>query len=119
MSKVLRIDEDSIQAALLYSTDVSEAIRLMDKQIKDKLIHTTKEEIQFVVREEVALQLRREIEKLKEGIRNTNAEFMKYLSSGQGAIKLPEVKGDTFIGKEGFGTSAGTEFRRASLREEK
>ena len=59
----------------------------------------------------------KEIEKLKEGIRNTNAEFMRYLSSGQGAIQLPEIKGDTFIGK-----NPANEFRRAnhmSLREEK
>lgn len=104
MSKVLRVDDESIEVALLYSTDISEAIRIMDKQIKDKMIHTTKEEIQFVVREEVSKMM----SKYESGQQAINAELISRLSSLGGHSTPQEGASPDSYG-----------FRRASVREEK
>lgn len=106
MSKLIRIDEECESILRKYSEgSMSDCIRAMEAKATTHVTVSSGITIE---------EFRKEMEKLKEGIRNTNAEFMKYLSSGQGAIQLPEIKGDTFIGR-----TPGNEFRRASLREEK
>ena len=96
MSKLIRIDEECEDILRKYSEgSMSDCIRAMEAKA------TTHVTISNGI---TADEFRKEMEKLKEGIRNTHAEFMAYLSSGQGAIKVP-----------GLADS----FHRASLREEK
>ncbi|ADN36226.1 conserved hypothetical protein [Methanolacinia petrolearia DSM 11571] len=54
MSKVIRIDEDSIEIAMKYGKSISEGIRTMDKMIHNSSRNTIDaEDIRRVVREEL------------------------------------------------------------------
>ena len=54
MSKVIRIDEDSIEIAMKYGNSISEGIRTMDKMIRNSSRNTINaEDIRRVVREEL------------------------------------------------------------------
>ncbi|MBN1431157.1 MAG: hypothetical protein JW931_00115 [Methanomicrobiaceae archaeon] len=54
MSRVVRINEDSIEIAMKYGKTVSEGIRTMDKIIRDKSRNNLDiEDIRRVIREEI------------------------------------------------------------------
>jgi hypothetical protein len=54
MSKVIRIDENSIEIAMKYGKSISEGIRTMDKMIRNSSRNTIDaEDIRRVVREEL------------------------------------------------------------------
>lgn len=54
MSKVIRLNEDSIEIAMKYGKSVSEGIRTMDKMIRSNNRNTIDiEDIRRVVREEL------------------------------------------------------------------
>jgi hypothetical protein len=54
MSKVIRIDEDSIEIAMKYGKSISEGIRTMDKMLRSNNRNTIDaEDIRRVVREEL------------------------------------------------------------------
>jgi len=54
MSKVIRIDEDSIEIAMKYGKSISEGIRTMDKMLHTNNRNTIDaEDIRRVVREEL------------------------------------------------------------------
>jgi hypothetical protein len=91
------ITQEAHDLVIQYGKNVSQGIIAMGEELCKKTEEEFKSKpVDCITKDE----FRKEMEKLKEGIRNTNAEFMAYLSSGQGAIKV-------------------SEFRRASLREEK
>ena len=54
MSKVIRIDEDSIEIAMKYGKSISEGIRTMDKMLRSNNRNTIDaEDIRRVLREEL------------------------------------------------------------------
>ena len=103
MSKIVRIDEDCELLLRKYSDgSLSDCIRAMESKISATpesqgiAMESTGlldgETMKELMRGILKTELDKFTKKIEAGHANTHAEFMKYLSSGQGAIKVPYHK---------------------------
>jgi hypothetical protein len=91
MSKLIRIDEDCEEILRKYSDgSLSDCIRAMEKLTKVTAPVTTVTPLTNVT--ELAAVIKR-MDRMEEGIRHVNGEFMNFISSGQGAVRIYEKKG--------------------------
>jgi len=83
MSFNVSITEEAKDIALKYGKNVSQGILAMEGMIGKEKPVTTVTELTAVIKR---------MDRMEEGIRNVNGEFMNFISSGQGAVRI-EKKG--------------------------
>ena len=107
-SKVMRLDDEAIKIALKYGENINEGILNMERKLQ--IVTPVLQNVTKPLSDEGVDKILKRLDRMQEGVKQTYAGAMEFISSGQGAVRIYKNPSDN----PGF--SEGTFVRASELK---